>query len=294
MRILAGVDWSDDAFAAVEQIGLLYRPDEVVLVHGVDLGLFHYPIVAEAANLQGYDEFRHALMEAGRQAVERGRAMLPAEIPSVRTLCEVQHPASFILDSAASVKADLIVVGTHDHSRVTELVLSSISHRVLLHATTPTLIVKGKARPVSRVLVAVESRDDAARLQTWLSSHPFKNPVEVTVLSVIPALTMVEPHLVMGLQAWSEEGKRYAEMIVNDTARALAGPYASVSALVRMGNPVTTICECGAEFDLIVMGSHGRKGLDRFLLGSVSHGVVHRAGCGRAAHRCGRERGGHL
>jgi len=39
MRIVAGVDWSDDAFAAVEQIGLLYRPDDVVLVHGVDLGM---------------------------------------------------------------------------------------------------------------------------------------------------------------------------------------------------------------------------------------------------------------
>jgi hypothetical protein len=40
-------------FAAVEQLGLLYRPDEVTLVRRVDLGLFEYPIVAEAANLAG-------------------------------------------------------------------------------------------------------------------------------------------------------------------------------------------------------------------------------------------------
>jgi hypothetical protein len=40
MKVVAGVDWSDAAFAAVEQLGLLYRPDEVTLVHGVDLGLF--------------------------------------------------------------------------------------------------------------------------------------------------------------------------------------------------------------------------------------------------------------
>ena len=279
MRIVAGVDWSDEAFAAVEQIGLLYKPDEVVLVHGVDLGMFHYPIVAEAANLQGYDDFRHAMMEAGRQAVERGRALLPAETPSIRTLCEVQHPASFILDSAATVKADLIAVGTHDHSRLTEVFAGSISHRILLHSTVPTLIVKGKARPVSRVLMAVEGREDAIRLQTWLTSHPFKNPVAVTILSVVPSLHMVDPHLVVGLEGWSEQSKQHAEQIVKDTARALASPQFTVSTDVRLGDPVTTVCEVGNSHDLIVVGSHGRKGLDRFLLGSVSHGIVHRAGC---------------
>jgi nucleotide-binding universal stress UspA family protein len=279
MRIVVGVDWSDEAFAAVEQIGLLYKPDEVVLVHGVDLGMLQNPMVAGAANLQGYDEFRQALIEAGRQAVERCRTLLPAETPSIRTLCEVQHPAAFILDSAAAVEADLIAMGTHDHSRLTEVFAGSVSHRILLHATVPTLIVKGKARPVTRVLMAVEGREDAIRLHTWLTSHPFKIPVAVTILSVVPSLAMVEPNLMVGFQGWSEEHKRHAEQVVNDTAQALASPHFTVSTDVRMGDPVTTVCEAGNSHDLIVVGSHGRKGLDRFLLGSVSHGIVHRAGC---------------
>jgi nucleotide-binding universal stress UspA family protein len=279
MRILAGVDWSGGAFAAVEQVGLLYRPDEVVLVHGVDLGMFQSPIVAGAVNLQGYDEFRQALMDAGRQAVERCRTLLPAETPSIRTLCEVQHPAAFILDSAATVKADLIAVGTHDHSRVTEVFAGSVSDRVLLHATVPTLIVKGKARPVTRVLMAAEGREDAIRLHTWLTSHPFKNPVAVTILSVVPSLHMINARLMVGLESWSEQSERYAEQVVNDTARALASPHFTVSTMVRTGDPVTTVCEAGNSHDLIVVGSHGRKGLDRFLLGSVSHGIVHQAGC---------------
>ncbi|MDE3041507.1 MAG: universal stress protein [Nitrospirota bacterium] len=279
MKIVVGVDWSDEAFAAVEQIGLLYRPNEVVLVHGVDLGMFHYPIVAEAANLQGYDEFRHAMVEAGRQAVERCRTLLPAEIPSIRTLCEVQHPASFILDSAAFVKADLVAMGTHDHSRVTEVFTGSVSHNVLLHATQPTLIVKGKARPVTRVLMAVEGSQDAVYLQTWLTSHPFKNPVAITILSVVPSLYMADPHVMVGLQDWSEQSKRYAEQVVTDTARALASPHFTVSTEVRLGDPVATVCEAANTQDLIVISSHGRKGLDRFLMGSVSHGIVHRAGC---------------
>ena len=279
MRIVAGVDWSDEAFAAVEQIGLLYRPDDVVLVHGVDLGMFQSPIVAGAVNLQGYDDFRQAMIDAGRQAVERCRTLLPAETPSIRTLCEVQHPAAFILDSAAAVKADLIAMGTHDHSRMMEVFAGSISHRILLHATVPTLIVKGKARPVARVLMAVEGREDAIRLHTWLTSHPFKNPVAVTILSVVPSLHISDPRLMAGLEGLSEQSKRHAEQVVNDTAHALASPHFTVSIDVRLGDPVTTVCELGNSHDLIVVGSHGRKGLDRFLLGSVSHGIVHRAGC---------------
>ena len=279
MRILVGVDWSDEAFAAVEQIGLLYKPDDVVLVHGVDLGMFQSPIVAGAVNLQGYDEFRQAMIDAGRQAVERCRTLLPADTPSIRTMCEVQHPAAFILDSAAAVKADLIAVGTHDHSRVTEVFAGSVSHRILLHATVPTLIVKGKARPVARVLMAVEGHEDAIRLHTWLTSHPFKNPVAGTILSVIPSLHMVapHPHMMLGLESWSEQSTRYAGQVVNDTAHALAGPHFKMSTMVRTGDPVTTVCEVGTSHDLIVISSHGRKGFERFLLGSVSHGIVHRA-----------------
>lgn len=277
MKVVVGVDWSEEAFAAVEQLGLLYRPDEVAIAHGVDLGMFQSPMVAEAANLQGYDEFRQAMVDAGRQVVERGRTLLPADIPSVQTKCEVHHAASFILDNANTLKADLIVIGTHNRSRVTEMLVGSVSHHVMLHARCPALIVKGNARPVNRVLMAVEGREDAVRLQTWLTAHPFRNPVAVTVLSVVPSLAMVEPNLMVGFESWFEEHKRQAQQVVHDTARALAGPHFTATTDVRTGDPVTIICDVGNSHDLIVVSSHGRKGLDRFLLGSVSHGIVHRA-----------------
>ena len=269
MRVLVGVDWSDEAFAAIEQVGLLYRPDDVVLVHGV----------AQAANLQGNVEFRQALVDAVRPVVERCRTLLPAETPSIQTLCEAQEPVSLILDSAAKVKPDLIAMGAHDSSRVMEFFEAHVSHRVLLQATVPTLIVKGNARPVNRVLMAVEGREDAIRVQTWLMLHPFKNPVAVTVLSVLPPLHNVSEELMVRLKNGIEQSKRNAEQIVNDTAQALAGPHIAVSTDVRVGDPVTTVCEVGHDHDLIVVSTHGRTGLNRFVWGSVSGGIVHRASC---------------
>lgn len=279
MKVVVGVDWSEESFAAVQQLGLCYRPDEVIIVHGVDLGLFQSPMVAQTANLQGYDEFRQAMIDAGQRVVERARTLLPADIPSVKTLCEVQRAASYIADQARALKADLIVVGTHDRSRVTELFVGSVSHHVLLHGGTSTLIVKRKAYEVSRVLLAVEGPNDSARLQKWLRSHPFRTPVHVTVLAVAPALhQMMEPHVVVGLQTLTEDNLRRAETLVKETAGALAGPRMTIDTDVRTGDPVTTVCDVGNGYDLILVGSHGRTGLDRFLLGSVSHGIVHRAG----------------
>ena len=269
MRILAGVDFSDEAFAAIEQIGLLYRPDDVVLVHGVAL----------AANLQGNAEFRQALVDAVRPVVERCRTLLPAETPSIRTLCEAQEPISFILDSAATVKPDLIAMGARDSSRVLEFFEVRVSHRVLLHATVPTLIVKGKARPVTRVLMAVEGCEDAIRVQTWLTSHPFKDPVSLTILSVLPPLENISEELMAQLKNRIEQSKRDTEQIVRDTAQALASQHIAVSTEVRVGDPVTTVCEVGHDHDLIVVSTHGRTGFSRFVWGSVSGGIVNQAAC---------------
>ena len=275
MKVVAGVDWSDAAFAAVEQLGLLYRPDEIALVHGVDLGLFEYPIVAEAANLQGYDIFRKSMFEAGCESLERAETMLPADVPKPRRLCDFAKPARFLLDTAASMSADLIVVGTHDHSRVAELVLTSVSHRVLLHATQPTLLVKGQAKPVRRLLIAIEGRTDAARISDWLIRHPFRTPMEAVVLTAMPMLPVLEQSPAAAYTSWSEEVTRQAEAFVRSCAAQLPPPQFTSSSRVIKGDPVTVISDTAKDFDLVVMGSHGREGLDRFLLGSVSHAIVH-------------------
>jgi len=279
MKVVAGVDWSDAAFAAVEQLGLLYRPDDVTLVHGVDLGLFEYPIVAEAANLQGYDIFRKSMFEAGSESLERAATMLPDDVPEPRRLCEFGKPARFLLDTASSIGADLIVVGTHDHSRVAELVLTSVSHRVLLHATQPTLLVKGQAKPVRKVLIAIEGRTDGARICEWLLSHPFRTPMEVTVLTAVAIVPVLEEAPAAAFAVWSDQVARQAEECVQACARHLTLPQFTTSSRVMKGDPVSVISDASKAFDLVVVGSHGREGVDRFLLGSISHAIVHHVSC---------------
>ena len=279
MRIAIGIDWSDQAFTAVTQTFQLYHPTDVTLVHGVNLGFFEQPIIAEATNLQGYNEFRNAMVDAGRQLLERVRAMVPPDVTTVRTLNEIGSPAQVILDSAQTVAADLVVVGARGRSRVAEAVLGSVSHRVLSHASRPTLIVKGPARPIQRVLVAVEGRDDAERILQWLTRHRFAAPVELCVLNVVVPIGLNSPYDALGARAWQEDAESYAEEFVKETAAKLLDSQYTVSTKVAIGNPAGVLEEMGHNVDLVMVASHGRKGLDRFLLGSVSHSVVHHVTC---------------
>lgn len=279
MRIVIGVDWSDQTFTAVTQTFHLYHPTDVTLVHGVNLGFFEQPIVAQAANLQGYDEFRNAMVDAGRQLLERATAMIPPGVTEVRKINEIGSPAQVILDSAQTVSADLVVVGARGRSRVAETVLGSVSHRVLSHASRPTLIVKGPARPVHRVLVAVEGHDDADRIVQWLTRHQFAAPVELCVLNVVVPIGLDSPYDALGARAWWEGAENYAEEFVKSTAARLLDARYTVSTKVAVGDPAAIIEEKAQTMDLVVAASHGRKGIERFLMGSVSHAIVHHASC---------------
>lgn len=279
MKIVVGVDWSEQAFATVQQVLHLYRPSELTLVHGVDLGVFEYPVVAQAANLQGYDDFRNALVDAGQQVLVRAANMLPADSDNLRQVNEIGSPAEVILKTADAVGADLIAVGARDQNRLTELVLGSVSHRVLMHATRPTLIVKSDARPIQRVLIAVEGRPDAERIKQWLLVHPFVNPVELLILSVVVPLRLADPYNLVGFEAWADRAMSYAEDLVKTVGSELMGSRYSIGTRVVTGDVASAVAEQAKDMDLVVVASHGRKGLERFLLGSASHAIVHRVHC---------------
>ncbi len=279
MRVIIGVDWSDQAFAAVTQTFQLCHPTDVTLVHGIDLGILEHPVVAQAGNVQGYDDFRKAMVDSGRQLLERAAAMVPAEVTSIRKVNEIGNPAQLILDSAQNLSADLVVVGVRGRSRLSEAVLGSVSHRVLMHGSRPTLIVRGAARKVQRVLIAIEERNDADRIVKWLTEHPLADPVELRVVHAIIPIGVNDPYDTLGTSTWWEGAERYAEELVKSTAGKLLNPCYTVSTKVAQGNPAAVIEQEAKDMDLVIVTSHGRKGISRFLLGSVSHAVVHHVTC---------------
>ena len=105
---------------------------------------------------------------------------------------------------------------------------------------------------------------------------------EVLVLSVVePITTANTPQMAPGYYPELDQQKREAKALVERTAEMLTAAGFKVSTSVVTGDAKTVILDEAADWrsDLIVVGSHGRKGLGRFLLGSVSEAIARHATC---------------
>jgi nucleotide-binding universal stress UspA family protein len=106
---------------------------------------------------------------------------------------------------------------------------------------------------------------------------------EVRVLHVIePPMIAGDMAAVMDFPALMQELRKRGEALLAQAANALrTAGFEAVSATMEGGHPKSVIVDFAAKWpaDLIVMGSHGRTGLNRFLLGSVSEAVVRHAHC---------------
>ncbi len=276
MRIVIGLDWSDQTFTTVQAVTRLYRPQDVVLVHAVDIRPFGDPIFGPSLSKQAYTEVSQSMVESGKQLVDRAADLLPPHVGSVRRLCEVGTPSDVILDTTRTASADLVALGARGLTRISELFLGSVSHRVLLHAPCATLIVKGKADIPKRVLMPVEGHEDGDRVKSWLHAHPFNHPVELSLLHVLPHPYVAQPDSGIPYGSWIQEIEGRAEKMMQELAAAVSGPHYKVTTSLGKGFPAAAISKAAEGCDLVVVGSHGRTGVSRFFLGSVSHAVVHR------------------
>jgi nucleotide-binding universal stress UspA family protein len=124
------------------------------------------------------------------------------------------------------------------------------------------------------VLVAVEAKEDVARIVQWLKDHPFKDMVELCILSVVVPVAVDDPYLITQRDSWLAAAKSAAEDLVENAAAELAPAY-RVSTRVATGDAASTVAAEAQGMDLIVVSTHGRRGLERLLLGSVCHSIVH-------------------
>lgn len=218
--------------------------------------------------------------ERATQLLDRMRSELAA-MPSrgqVVTTMLVGAPGAAIADAAREWQADYIVLGAGHHGRLERLLTGDTVVRVLRHATVPVIAVPAGCGVLPRHAVVAVDFGPA-------SVAAARNAADV-VRSGVLHLVHVRPEVDIPAtdpDAWAEVYESGAQTLMNRLVDELRRKYPDVrvdTTLLR-GNPSKVILN-RAEFvgaDLIALGQHGHRAVERFLFGSVAHAIVRAAKC---------------
>ena len=191
----------------------------------------------------------------------------------------------YIVEEAVKNNSTLIVMGRRGRTGLKRLMMGSVTARVIGHAPCNVLVVPRAAELGFRSIVVAT---DGSRHSTAASAEAIglarRNGSELTVIAVVPAelatptdidFTMNQRELI------AEREMQNAEQNARAVKEAAQKEQVPVKAFVMTGKPAEAVIQTAQErrADLIVLGSHGRTGVERLLMGSVAERVIVLASC---------------
>lgn len=135
-----------------------------------------------------------------------------------------------------------------------------------------------------KILLAVDASPYSEAAVNEIAARPWPPTSVVRVLSVIQPYTPPATEVVLAGATLDDTRRQQtgdADVMTTRAAEALKASGLSAETAVREGDPRSMIIEEAEQWgaDLIVVGSHGRSGVTRWLLGSVAQAVVAHAPC---------------
>jgi nucleotide-binding universal stress UspA family protein len=263
-------------------------------------------IVAELPKLYSGTNWAKEMLEQGKQLLATWKQKAEAENFLLETSVVASQDIALGIVSAAQENAcDLIVMGTHGRKGLAHAFLGSVAERVTRLTTLPVLLVRetkvgqtkvgetkvSEAKPAitpsfERILVAVDGSDASRKALRYADDLAQATQAELHLLHVIPDLPapLIDPVALGGAAATLnyKDTLKHLEQearIIMEVSRAELDTQTTVFHTARaqregIAEVITSYAKAqGCSF--IVMGTHGRSGFDRLLLGSVAEGVAH-------------------
>ncbi|MFC7229280.1 universal stress protein [Salinirubellus salinus] len=267
--ILVPTDGSESAATAVS-----YASD-LANTYGATV---HTLCVADARTLENAPH-RERMRADRADLAERTCAEFAAAGVQATQAVRTGVPHRAILEYATEAGVDLVVMGTHGRTGVERYLLGSVTEKVVRLSDVPVLTVKSMDEdavtyPYEDVLVPTDGSDGAA------AATDLAVDVASTYGARLHALSVVDT-MAMGLDVRSDavvdrleaEARRAVEAVER---RAADTAVTGTETAVEYGTPhgaIRSYVEANG-IDLVVMGTHGRSGLERYLLGSVAEKTV--------------------
>lgn len=285
-RLLVPTDFSACAEQALVHAKRFARSHdaELHLLHVIPVAPAHPMLGVQATPAERTDQVRNRLAEA----VEAH------DLDETSSTLVVEHGegvASTLLNYAEAQNVDLLVIGTHGRRGVRRLLLGSTAEEILRRADRPVLAVRQREEgdeivPVGRILVPVDLSAHSKQALWHAVALAQRYDARIDLVHVVEPFSSYDPAEPYQAALPSDANVLPAvEENVRDELQALAGelplPDEKVRVYVGQGAPVPFIVDVATDedVDLIVLSSHGRTGLERFLLGSVAEKILRTAPC---------------
>ena len=198
--------------------------------------------------------------------------------------------ADKILDHADKNNVDLIVMATHGRSGISRWWVGSVAEKVISAAKTPMLLVPAKKAgktetpgklAISKIVVPLDGSDTGQAALPYAETLAREMGASISLIQIIPSPGTMDPSIPGGaywikfVEAVNDTAKDY----LADIAKKLSNQGFQTTYEVITGDPAYKIVEYAehAKASLIAMSTHGRTGIARWVLGSVTDKVLHGA-----------------
>jgi nucleotide-binding universal stress UspA family protein len=209
--------------------------------------------------------------EAERMAmdnVEAARTRIGHNNCETRVFQEAD-PARAITEAAEKLRADIVVMGRRGRRGLARWKLGHATEKVVGLAPCPVLVVPKSSRMWhNKILLATDGSRYGDAAAVVAGNIALMCGLPLTAISAV-------------LSSHSQERRLEAQEALERVRQALTEKGIRVDSRLAEGRPEQAIVETAARenADLIVMGSHGRSGLDKILMGSVSERVLNQTDC---------------
>jgi nucleotide-binding universal stress UspA family protein len=197
------------------------------------------------------------------------------------------EPADWIIEYARD--ADMIIMTTHGYGAGRRLVYGSVADQISRCSPKPVMLIRGgerpiTARPVQRIVVPLDGSDRSEATLPAAAELANLLGVPVILVRVVDAGEALRSAQVGGSPSAAYAGsidslRKAAAEYLESHAQELRNQSIAVSIKVLDGEPVAQLLNLVEPGELLVMTSHGRGGVGRLMLGSVSEKLVRQAKC---------------
>ena len=229
----------------------------------------------------------HRMSEATEQLAQFKRRAAQRGIV-VATRVGTGLPSEEVNAAARAEDADLIILGTRGKTGLAHVLLGSTAERVIRTAPCPVLAVHTPKEEalgdhgvrLERLLVPVDFSDCSLEAVEYAAMVARQAKASIELLHVLEPVSY-GLDFTLGRSEERERKREWVKTHLEDLSAALAGAGIPVKCHLRGGVPADTILDDARSLpcDLIVMGTHGRRGLSHVMAGSVVEAVLRRAQC---------------